>query len=450
MVESKEIKREEGIDRELFEFLTETDPEILKRFTPTVSKEEEDRFLNSDFTTNPVITYPSLINGAEDLESKRELLLSTGSFLIQSYIDSRGLSVNDREELLTYYWDFVKRRSEIFDLLHASAVGDFSRFNTLAESLYGNPSIEIFNTYLRDIYRNSEKIEGNHMLSSLALAISEVLPAIDGEPLETNEIDLERFRAYLKPKMQSVIDILVEYPESGMLNSLVIQKVFEQALVSIGAQDWTIALSDEYKAIAVKGDEKTVYIPSERKVSKNKLLGLLAHEIYTHVQRRISAEGVFPYEILRTGLNGYLEGEEAIATVSEMAFNPDSNLDLGGGDMHFATCLALGVDGHKRDFKEVFRILYAVKKFNNVMNGKEMNKADEDAKRSAWKITLRVFRGTPGTLPGICFRKDLANGEGRVQLMRYLGERKDEDISNLWEAKYSPWKPTHMKVRERY
>lgn len=447
------VTEQESIEKKdppLFEFFSETDPELLKRFTPSVSKEEQLAFFYSDFSFNPQITYPALVEDGDDLDSKKSSFIEKAPFLAQAFIDSRDLSVNEREDLLSYYRDLLRKRSMTFDLLSASKEGNYEEVDKLTEKIYGNPSVEIFNTYLTSFKKEMDSEAQNPLLSDLVTNLREVLPMESGKALDAKDIDLEPFRVYLQSLMQPIIESLAQYQNEEELDSSVINNTFITALGEIEADDWETQLSDEYKTITVKGNFKKIYIPNEKKVSKLDLLGLVAHEIFTHIQRRKLSEEIFPYEILEVGLNGYLEAEEAIATFAEAAYNTDKKIDLDGGDMHFGTCLALGLDGKKRDFKDVFKILYLTKKFNNIKNGKGVDIAEEKAKDSAWKTTLRIFRGTPGNIPGCCFRKDIVYGEGRLQLINYLHERPASNISDLWKAKYAPWNEEHQRIISKY
>jgi hypothetical protein len=222
------------------------------------------------------------------------------------------------------------------------------------------------------------------------------------------------------------------------------------ALESVNATGWEVIVSDKYPSTTIKGDLKKVFVPTNKTLSKSKLLGSVAGEIFTKVKRRVASESLFPYKILQSGLNGYLEAQEAIAKFSEAAFDTDTKIGVDGGDMHFGTCLALGLDGKNRDFKDVYHILYSVKFLKSIKKGADLEKAVEDAKNSAWKTSLKIFRGTPGNIPGICFRKDMVYGEGVLQLIKYLEEHKGEDISHLWEGRYSPWNPEHMAIVSKF
>lgn len=442
---------QDPIDKEIFNLLLKTDIDVLKRLSPKILEKEQIKFFDSNFSFNPHITYPYLEGEGSTLLEKKDVFLSQVSSSILPSISNLKLGIYDKKELLFYYKALIKRRTLYYDLLIASKNNNFSEFGKISEMLYGTPSIEIFNTYIKNINEEIKKEKDNPKLTDTIKALEKVLPVSKGNAFENEEIDLEPFRKVLQPKMSPIIKLLSKYPEDTEFDASIIKQVFEKALEEQNNGEYKVLLSEIYINITVNSISKEIFIPSNRKVNKNKLLGLVAHEVYTHVARANRSESRFPYEILKkTGLNEYKEAEEAIATFSEASFNPDIELDLGGGDLHFATCLALGLDGNKRDFKDVFKIISLVKTFKDITSGKPPKDAFNEAKRETWRSTLKVFEGTPGNIPGLCFSGNIMYGEGRLKLFRYLEKNKGKNIEEFWEAKYSPWDQKHLDILEKY
>lgn len=432
-------------DEALFDFFLKTEPSTFERLKPTINEEEKAKFFASNFSQNPLVHYEKL--DLNELQKQQRYVKEEGYFLTQAYIDSRDLSASEKDSLLSFYYPFLAKRIKQYDLLIASSTGDMERFSLLAEQDYGKPSPEIFNTYLKNLGEELTEIT-EEPATTIANELLNILPKTSGKTLTEKEINVSTFKEALSSKMEKVIEFMKDIQPDIELDANTISNVFKQALSVIGAEDWSVEITDKYLAVTVRSDFKEVMIPIKRKLKKNALLGLVAHEIFTHVLRRVNSEKLLPYTVLQSGLPGYTEAEEAIAEFSEKAFNEKKTLELDGGILHFAVSLALGMDGVKRDFKDVFQIIYNIRKFRKLKKVTFDEKSDEEIKESTWNTCIRVFRGTDFQTKGVCFPKDIAYGEGRLQLVKYLeGGGK---IDDFFDAKFSPWDEEHRKIISQY
>ena len=174
-----------------------------------------------------------------------------------------------------------------------------------------------------------------------------------------------------------------------------------------------------------------------------RLKALIEHEIGTHVARREKGERT-KLKLLGLGLDRYLKGEEGIATYQEQKIEGAN--DFSGFDGHFAISLASGIDGKKRNFREVFDILknyYFIKSKKQTTEG-----AWESAENSAWSRCIRTFRGTSCQTPGACFTRDIAYREGNIGVWNVI-KNNPEEIKRFSVGKYDPGNPRHIWILEQ-
>ncbi len=223
-----------------------------------------------------------------------------------------------------------------------------------------------------------------------------------------------------------------------------IKVAFQRALLECNAQGWSVVLDESGNtAINVNQENKTVYVPAERKVKETKLKALIAHEIGTHALRRENGERS-KLKLLGLGLDRYLKGEEGLARYKEQEIIGAT--DFAGFDCHLAISLAMGLDGKKRDFREVFDILrdYYFVKSKNANRDESWKNAEE----LAWKRCLRAFRGTTCDIPGACFTQDIAYREGNIGIWN-LVKKDDDEMRRVMVGKYDPTSERHIWILDQ-
>jgi uncharacterized protein (TIGR02421 family) len=132
------------------------------------------------------------------------------------------------------------------------------------------------------------------------------------------------------------------------------------------------------------------------KIPASRVDALIAHEVGTHIVTFVNGRAQ-PFQQLSVGLPGYEELQEGLAVLSEYL--------VGGLSRPRLRLLAARVIAAHRmisgaSFVEVYR---------------EMDRAHDFAQRTAFTITMRVFRGGGLT-------KDAVYLRGLVRLLEYLRE----------------------------
>lgn len=187
-------------------------------------------------------------------------------------------------------------------------------------------------------------------------------------------------------------------------------------------------------------------IPESRSLVKDKVTGLIVHEVGTHVARRINGERS-RLKLLSIGLDRYEPGDEGVATMREQALSQKVD-DFSGLDGHLAIGLALGLDGQPRDFRQVNEILGKYYLIRNLLSGKTFTEAQEKANNSAWSRSVRTFRGTDCKTPGVCFTKDIIYRQGNIGAWEIIKKKPDE-MARFNIGKYDPSNSRHLWILEQ-
>lgn len=382
---------------------------------------EKNKFISGEIE-NPNLDYPEL--DKLNFEEKEQKLLTL----------KRNILKQEKNETIKqlYRWK-INERIAIIRMLKSSKNKDDKRFSKYSEFVYGKPEKEIYEYTLFQV----KKIIDENLFSS-DLQKKEAARKINIElfdPLMNNENKLE-----LKIEKSNIKST----DKETTYNAEDMKKEFEKVLEKHKITDWKIIIDEEEKItdINVFQENKTINIPKKLSLEETEFKGIIEHEIGTHVARREKGERS-KLKLLGIGLDRYLKGEEGLATYAEQKLFGTSN--FSGFEGHFAISLALGIDGKKRNFKEVFEIL---KNYYLLLSEKSQEKALKSAGNSAWSRCVRTFRGTTCQTPGACFTRDVVYREGNVGVWNVL--RNDpKEAKRFSIGKYDPANPRHIWILEQ-
>lgn len=398
-----------------------------------VRAKEKEAFLSGE-KNNPDLDYPRLEEGA--LLAKEQELLD---------LKEKILSKEKNEVVKNVYrWRLNEKIAEN-RLLLAAATGDMRRFKRYSEFIYGKPSKEIFEYTLKKV---REELEGIAAQNGDPLIQEETARLLDGLPdgghgQAMDSPDKARLST-IKDQTERELGNILNIPDSAeKLSDEEIRASFESALQSLSADGWIAVIDPKRTGISVNQERKAVQVPPDRKMPAAELKGLIAHEIGTHTARRLNGERT-KLRLLGLGLDRYEGGEEGIATLREQALSGEAD-DYSGFDGHFAISLASGLDGHPRDFRETYDILFRYYFVKNLSRGIEAPEAQKKAANTAWGRTVRTFRGSDGKTPGVCFTKDIIYREGNIAVWDTL-HRKEPEMQRWNIGKYDPSNPRHLWV----
>lgn len=399
---------------------------------------ERQKFLSED-SENPNLDYPKI--NVDRLSRDEEALLQLKKEVVG----------NETKELVkqVYRWRLNEKIAEL-RMLRAVATGDMKRFQRYSEFVYGKPSPEIFAFTVKNLRETatSQLISDDPNIKNAAQELIDLLPA--DLPTTANyqlpqESDIAIVHEQTLKELGNLLNLdTATGTEGKQYTADEIREIFQASLESLQAEGWSVVVDTSSKSgISVDQEHRKIKIPESRKLAFAKLQSLVAHEVGTHVARRIKGERS-KLQLLGLGLDRYEKGEEGVATMREQVLG-ESIEDFAGLDGHLAISLAIGVDGKPRDFRDVYKIMEKYFYLKALSSGKTPEDALKSAQTSAWNRTVRTFRGTDCKTKGICFTKDIVYREGNIGVWE-VAKKTPEEILRFSVGKYDPANDRHIWI----
>lgn len=421
--EAPGLEKKEAVDKKWFERIIEAGNFADYDYLEGKKEEREIQktlFLRGE-TKEPNLDYPKLEEFDFDAKEK-ELIELKKDILSQE---------KDNVIAQAYRWKINEKIAEL-RMLKATKDGDDRRFSRYNEFIYGQPDLEVFKYELQKVLKVAEKIQNSEQ-EMISGAARRILNEFSGF---TTNTDLSKDNLGIE-KLKSLKD-------EGEFSSYEIAWAFHGAIHEYAQNGWKIVVDSEKgsTAVSVNQEKQEVIIPESRAVKVSKLKSLIAHEIGTHVARRENGARS-NLMLLSFGLDRYSKGEEGVATYEEQKILGAS--DFAGFDGHLAVSLAMGLDGKPRTFREVFSIL---RDYYFINSKKEVHEAWNNAQDTAWKRSMRTFRGSSCVTPGVCFTKDIVYREGNIGVWNTIKDNPEEK-KRFMIGKYDPANPRHIWILEQ-
>jgi hypothetical protein len=371
-----------------------------------------------------VATYEQQINQLQTQIT--EITKAYSAAFTDKNIDDCALQL---EQSLVRCYLLIDKYEELINemrMVIAAAGQDMPTFQAASEANYGQPSIEIYQKYVLPTVREKLiRAKNKHKdrtikIDELAKILGINLDSTQGQEINNEKVGDElivAIRKLIASEVKTVIDS-VDYDPDTALTAEQLKTHFETALTAIKANDWSVQIVSEVASVSADQANITIKIPKDKTWKPARIKELIAHEIGTHVLRRVNADRL-NVPLLAIGLAQYLSGEEAIATYCELALEPEINEQdiVGAIELYLATSLAYGLDreGKKRGIKELYPIILAYK------NAITIKVNPDEIAKSALDVCLRVLRGSD-LMGNAVFGKDLAYLSGRISLGQVLKE----------------------------
>jgi hypothetical protein len=183
--------------------------------------------------------------------------------------------------------------------------------------------------------------------------------------------------------------------------------------------------------------------PQMRQVTYKELRGHMMHEVGRHIYARMKGERS-KLKLLGYGLDRSEKAEEGMATMYVQVMRGNI-VDFAGLDGYLAVSLVHGLDGHPRDFRELypfFENYYVLKRFRD---GKEIASLKVEAQKDAWERCVRTFRGADCAWVGICNTKDMIYREGNMEVWNVI-QRNPNEMIRFSIGKYDPSNDRHLWI----
>lgn len=329
-------------------------------------------------------------------------------------------------------------------LLEATSRQDDRKVLEQSEVIYGLPKLHYYKYALRGLDSLLSNVKELKVVDSrVERALSILSPLrVENTPSSWDSIVL--------PTPVSSLD-------NHILRTVEIKEMCEAALTEYGITGWRVIVDGPGERITfnVNQEDKILFIPNDEDISLRKypltgirMKALIAHEIGTHIVRRQNGDSS-PLALLGSGLAGYLNGEEGIATYREQLVKGASQ--FSGTMGYLAVSWAVGLDGKPRSFRDLFEImlpylfLSVIEQTAKSKLPLDLDTIEENAKRNAWARCIRTFRGVTGKNPGYCLTRDIIYLEGNIAIWQLLEAEPASEL-NFSLGKYDPTNKEHVGI----
>lgn len=403
-------------------------------------REEQKTKFEAGEIENPILDYPKL--NVQDLEN-RDTELSN----LKQQIVSEKFQPEEKMEIVqqVYRWKINEKLAEV-RMLKAAANGDMRRFQRYSEFVYGKPSPEIF-AYTSQSIKNILKTYAqspNQALQKAAQELDTLL--ISPEGAEKIALPDQEVFAVAREKTIAELGSLIMLPEStGEFASGDIKTAFETAISQAKIDGWKVVVKANAANVSVSQERKEVNVPEKKSVTRDRIAELIIHEIGTHALRRSNGERT-KLMLLGLGLDRNRD-DEGVTGLREQILDEKIE-DFSGLEGHLAISLANGLDGTKRNFRQVYEVMQKYFYIQNLAEGKTEDLAKKNSQTKAWARSVRTFRGTNCQTPGVSFNKDILYREANIDVWEVVRQNPSE-MSRFSVGKYDPSNPRHIMILDQ-
>ncbi|MEX0933584.1 MAG: tyrosine/phenylalanine carboxypeptidase domain-containing protein [Candidatus Paceibacterota bacterium] len=382
--------------------------------------QEKHRFLRGE-VENPTFIYQSL--AVYPYQVQRDKL---------EKLKTRIETEETNDAIREIYSEKIEHKINDCKIIESIQKKDDARYDELMRERYGNVSTELATAVIR----------------AYCSALEKIIKTSRGKVFDS----AKELRGYLED-VQSRVETdavhefhLVEVSDvqEKVLSAREIKKLFELKRKEYGLSSWSVEIDvwGRSNSISVRHKDKKVVIPRGRRLTRSQALALAEHELGVHIRRREHGEAT-TLALLGVGLDGFLLGEEGLAKYYEQqVYDGAINSSLKS---YLLTALALGVDGRKRSFREIYTVSELIFKS---MKGRYFLSEVHSSKHYAWGKTVRLFRGATGQSKGVCSRRQLVYLEGYLRIKEII----DKEVlteEQLIRGKYDPANEAHVLLLKK-
>lgn len=360
---------------------------------------------------------------------------------------------------IAYRWAIADQLAQL-RIPRVQAAWDPRAFQSLSAFAFGVPTRELWHIAIARVYRNVAQYLDDKApdVRDAAHAIVKWLPDVPPEVDRTPAPDVvaavladsqKRFAELARIPIPAPTVDVPEWRERRIADQDV-RDYMATAIERLGMQGWSVVIDQRggprtTRNMSVNQERRQVVVPAGFTLAPARALPLLAHEVGTHLARRVNGEST-QLRLLGAGLDRYRPFEEGLAIAREGTLrgavdkfdNPEAVLAIG---------LCRGLDGATpRDFRDVFKRMREYFYLGYVRRGfsaGETGEAAEHADGAAWVRCVRTFRGTDYATPGVCATLDLAYLAGSQKFWRFATTY-PERLIDLNIGKFDPTEERHV------
>lgn len=386
------------------------------QYDPRNVSEERAKFMAGE-TENPLFIYPLV--KTVDIQKIEDDLVG-----LRERIDNE----EDNQWVRLAYLDRIDEKLIELEQLKAVRANNDDQFDLSMSRLYGEIDKGLFSDVLRAFEeRLNDDLASSSRASDAVEKLNDIISSISKE-LETSNRREEGVFTYVYKQ------------DAEYLNATEIREVFNGELERHGISGWKVVVDNakRYKSITVNQNERSIFIPTARKLTLQESRALAEHEL-VHIRRRLNGD-VSGLKILGRGLAYYLRAEEGIAKRIELEFSRSAlNATL---ENYLLSGLIMGVDGKKRSFREIYDVSALL---FEAVHLREVKNNNRSVRGFAWPRAMRFFRGTSGQTPGVCQRRYKTYLEGFVAVDSMFSSGSLEE-SVAMVGKYDPSNERHVAI----
>jgi hypothetical protein len=276
------------------------------------------------------------------------------------------------------------------------------------EELYGPLDKNIFGGIMRYIRITSHR-RGEEFTKVMKAIDRRVGEYPDNHLFTPKEATFQHYKHLFSECFPELHKSLSAIRTAERYSKLEVISVFERALEAVGAKKagWEVIIADGgANIISAKYSKKVLVGRDFQPTSSLRFKQIVAHEVGCHVQRAITDQ--------HAGSQAeFDEDDEGLAIMLEQLLA--ARFMYKRALRYLAICLAVGLDGQKRDFCEVYDILWRA---TYIVSGDKKR-----AKEQAFYETARAFRGGIPSVAGLVYIKDKIYLESNLLVWEKLEEQ---------------------------
>ncbi len=345
------------------------------------------------------------------------------------------------------------RLEELIDnaaMYEAALLGDDLEFTRLNHKIYGQPQKDIFvatcewfRSYATAVAKDDRQYIGpvQAVLDVIPQSeLSDTYPQIS-KLKPSKEVFASQHRRHMQAEgFYEQLFHGLKLPE-GPVDEQSGDRLIQRLLKNLQAEDYTIHNSSD-GSWGLRFSSKSVVRPSNYVLPADEFVAVAGHEVGSHLLERLNGLRS-PLRLLSFGLQGYEKGNEGRALLREqVVYKTWSEFEqtLRWQEVllrHFVLSLAVGLDGSKRTFTEIFNTIEPIYALWHIRAGAKPEAARRMAQQRSWLLITRALKGTDTT--GVAYHKDLVYLEGNIACWRKAtedpmsirnGDRGKIDIAN--------------------
>lgn len=368
----------------------------------------------------------------------------------------RHQAASDPDELIAAaYTAKIDELSAQYELLAASVSGDTATSATKNRWLYGSADDVILagvTAWIRQLATHTLEHRVRHVADSARHTLA-VVPDLGGSTddiLPDKDVFMKVRQAHFRTG--GYIDALFGQGAPERLPTTVTpssgDELTRQAIMNVGS-DYSLTDSTDY-LWGVIHNRKTVVRPVGYSLSREAFMGIVAHEVGSHLLER--ENGIRqPLRLLSAGLDRYESSNEGRAFLREQIQFTDSTTMTQQISWEHITLLYLsaaladgGAGTPHLDFKQLYRIIVAVLRlFKAGRFPDDSRRAERLALDEAWQICTRAMKGADTN--GGSFNKGMVYLRGNLQAWNLAAT--DPDVIFLGDAgKFDIGRPDHRSI----